>query len=37
MNTSVASIEFASYAVDVSNTLKRVEDRRYIASLSVML
>ncbi len=37
LNTSIVSLEFASYAVDVSNTLKRVEDRRYIASLSMML
>lgn len=37
MNTSIATLEFASYAVDVSSTLRRVEDRRYIASLSVTL
>jgi hypothetical protein len=37
VNSSLGSIEFASYAADVSNTAKRVEDRRYIASLSFML
>ena len=37
INTALASVEFASYAVDVSSTVKRVEDRRYVASLSVML
>jgi hypothetical protein len=37
VNSSIASIEFASYAVDVSSTVKRVEDRRYVASLSIML
>jgi hypothetical protein len=37
LNSPLASLEFASYAVDVSSTVKRVEDRRYIASLSVML
>lgn len=36
-NAAFASIEFASYAVDVSSTVKRVEDRRYVASVSFML
>lgn len=37
LNGALGSLEFASYAADVSNTVKRVEDRRYLASLSVML
>ncbi len=37
INSIIGSFEFASYAADVSNTVKRVEDRRYVASLSVSL
>jgi hypothetical protein len=37
LNAAIGSLEFASYAADVSNTVKRVEDRRYLASLSLML
>jgi hypothetical protein len=37
VNSSLGSLEFASYAADVSNTVKRVEDRRYVASFSLML
>ena len=37
VNSTIGSLEFASYATDVSNTVKRVEDRRYVASLSLSL
>ncbi len=37
INSPLGSLEFASYATDVSNTVKRVEDRRYVASLSLSL
>ncbi len=37
INSTIGSLEFASYATDVSNTVKRVEDRRYVASLSLSL
>lgn len=37
VNSLYGSLEFASYAADVSNTLKRVEDRRYLTSFSMSL
>ena len=37
INSSLGSLEFASYAADVSNTLKRVEDRRYLTSFSMSI
>jgi hypothetical protein len=37
INSSYGSLEFASYAADVSNTLKRVEDRRYLTSFSMAI
>lgn len=37
INSTFGSLEFASYAADVSNTLKRVEDRRYLTSFSMAL
>ena len=37
INSSFGSLEFASYAADVSNTLKRVEDRRYLTSFSMAI
>lgn len=35
LNLSWMHLEFASYGVDVSDQVKRVEDRRYLASLGV--
>jgi hypothetical protein len=37
INSSYGSLEFASYAADVSNTIKRVEDRRYLTSFSMAI
>ena len=37
INSAFGSLEFASYAADVSNTLKRVEDRRYLTSFSMSI
>jgi hypothetical protein len=37
INSTLGSLEFASYAADVSSTLKRVEDRRYLTSFSMSL
>jgi hypothetical protein len=37
INSTFGSLEFASYAADVSNTVKRVEDRRYLTSFSMSL
>jgi hypothetical protein len=37
INSAYGSLEFASYAADVSNTLKRVEDRRYLTSFSMAI
>ena len=33
-NTPFASLEIASYGADISSTVKRIEDRRYVASIS---
>ena len=37
LNVSGIDLEFASYGVDVSSTSTAVEDRRYLASLSLDL
>jgi hypothetical protein len=37
VNTSLGTLEFSSYATDVSNTVKRVEDRRYLTSFSLSI
>jgi hypothetical protein len=37
IHSTLGSLEFASYAADVSSTLKRVEDRRYLTSFSMSL
>lgn len=37
VNTSLGTLEFSSYATDVSNTVKRVEDRRYLTSFSMSI
>lgn len=37
INSPLGSLEFASYAADVSSTVQKVEDRRYLTSFSMSL